>query len=262
MNHPVLRTAYAAMIAGENNAAAQILREGLVSEPNNAELWRMLADVLQAAGDLPGALDAITNSLRVDPGAMANIQHKAELEKLIDETPSQIFDTPPPILSNPDLTSNNESPAYHSTFQSPYQRPLEVNRATDLTTFKTPIKEPIWTNLGIGIAIGSFLLGLSYLLFIMKVVLDSGSDPTKIMANMSAFSNARQRDISLFMFAGMAQTMMTLLWMSFDCVSRRRPILWQVLAFVLSVPCCLFGVFGPGWFLIPLYMAVGRKDSR
>ncbi len=268
MNHPELRKAHAAMIGGDNREAINIVRTALMTEPNNASLWGMLADLLQMEGENAGAFEAVNRYLQLDPGDFVKIQMQKELLELVANQEAVENSTEKLLSSNGESRtdlSDYKVPAPGSNAKSPYQRALDLPNYENVTQAqygKTPFQEPLWTSIGVGISIFSFVIGAVFFGVIIKISSEHTNDPYFMLKNSTAALAGYEQIIGALFICGIVQILLTLSWMSIDIVSRRKSIFWSFLLLLGSAVCCIGPYMGPGWFLIPLYFFAGRGTTQ
>lgn len=198
--------------------------------PRFAAAYALLAPLLAEEGRHEEAARAAANALALDPS------HES-LRALAGEA----------------------QPDYHQVV--PIPPPTAVDSSGGAGTGHVGRFGSTFTGLGWGLAIISF--GLT--IFASQRLIRAAQHPS-IADGTPVTPGEAQRvlggDFNAFITLGLLVWFLTLLWITLDLADRRGSWAWLVLALVFALPCFLAPFCGPGWFLLPIYLAFGRARKR
>lgn len=118
---------------------------------------------------------------------------------------------------------------------------------------KSLVKEFRWRILGLMISISSFMLLGNYSK-VMQPILEEQTKRAPEMLSVEEMTKFMTTDILVYAGLVILVWVASFAWFLYDFQQKPAPNSWKIAAIASHLVCCLGMPFGPGWFLIPIYL--------
>ncbi|MBN8689548.1 MAG: hypothetical protein J0L72_02010 [Armatimonadetes bacterium] len=232
-----LNAAKAELMGGHLQSAVEICSAILVQQPANIEALELRAEAHVLMENFELARADYRRILAKSPGHASAVTGLENMNSILGE---EIV--PPPI----------EQPVQNFATPEVQAQPVPV------TGFRLGSG---FFGLGIGISIISFVTMLIAIGRIIQVAPEITAKQAKLQGDPEAMMQLLGPQFVSLFYLSMVVLFATGFWLLFDIIDRGGPYGWFVPLTIFGFVCLVGPYMGPGWFLIPIYMAVGRKKS-
>ncbi len=267
---------------GQPAAATEAFQRAMYLDPNSSKARYNLAVHQYAQGQKSEALRLAREAASLDASHSGARQLISNLEAELNQRSTSAGPNPndplaaPPISQSPPATMPSANPYAGSPVQGETARnepsmpgapPAPYSGPTNLPPVTNPYAKPAYSgpvhsipfveNLGgAWLGIGWFLAALSFLGFIVGVIIVVGAFQAGNLNDPESFNRAMNSSSGLTLIsqiAGYGSLLGIIIWSIMDLIDRRGNFVWLIPNIICS--CCGFG-----WITLPIYILAGRNN--
>ena len=239
----LIQTARRHLKDAQGEQAFAIAEQVLAGNPDSVTAGIVRAEALLVMGRPEDAADAIESLVSQHPHEASANEAAAHLLRAIGRTEEAVGYA----TRAENLARLEESEQVIAASKIPEFTPLTDDEKKSL------MKEFRWRIMGLMISISSFMVLGNYTRAMRPMFDEQQKNPNKMMS-LEEMTKFMTPEIQQYVLISLALWGASLAWFIFDFYQKPTPNGWKIAAIATHVLCCLGMPFGPGWFLIPIYL--------